>query len=221
MGKYWSHTPEAIEKIRRGKLGDKNPAKRPEVREKIRRTVLALYESDPTYRERVRKNTIKAIQRPDVRKRYEEGIKRRSKDPEFRRKVSEGVLRKLKEDPEIIEKIKKARLRQTMPQKQTKIEVCMQKGLKRKGLNFETHLPMIGHPDIAFPEKKVAIFCDGCYWHACPVHYPWRSEERDMEKDGRIEKALTEMGWTVLRFWEHEINENLEGCINKVMGVVM
>jgi DNA mismatch endonuclease (patch repair protein) len=67
--------------------------------------------------------------------------------------------------------------------------------------------------DIVFPRERVAVFVDGCFWHSCPDHatHPranaefWRSKlqrnvDRDRDTDGRLEA----LGWTVLRFWEHE-----------------
>ena len=61
--------------------------------------------------------------------------------------------------------------------------------------------------DIAFPEQKIAIYCDGDYWHNLPSY---------KIRDFKINKLLKEQGWTVLRFWEHDIHNNLEGCINKI-----
>lgn len=67
--------------------------------------------------------------------------------------------------------------------------------------------------DIVFPTRKVAVFVDGCFWHRCPDHATnpktnaawWREKldrnsQRDRETDGR----LRELGWTVIRIWEHE-----------------
>jgi DNA mismatch endonuclease (patch repair protein) len=25
-------------------------------------------------------------------------------------------------------------------------------------------------PDFVFPNRRVAVFVDGCFWHACPLH---------------------------------------------------
>ena len=30
--------------------------------------------------------------------------------------------------------------------------------------------PFFGNPDIAFPNSKIAVFIDGCFWHGCPKH---------------------------------------------------
>jgi DNA mismatch endonuclease (patch repair protein) len=62
--------------------------------------------------------------------------------------------------------------------------------------------------DIAFPGARLAVFVDGCFWHGCPAHWvqPKANAEwwRIKERDGATDRALHELGWRVLRFWEHE-----------------
>ena len=68
-------------------------------------------------------------------------------------------------------------------------------------------------PDIVFPRQKLAVFIDGCFWHQCPEHATMPKANRDfwepklrrnVERDRENDAALEAMGWTVLRFWEHE-----------------
>lgn len=58
-------------------------------------------------------------------------------------------------------------------------------------------------PDAVFQEEKVAVFYDGCYWHECPQHHPFSRKGAVLAKDRRATAGLTEMGWTVIRAWEH------------------
>ena len=37
-----------------------------------------------------------------------------------------------------------------------------------------------------------------------------------MERDREVTKALTEQGWTVLRFWDFEIKKNVVLCADKI-----
>lgn len=30
--------------------------------------------------------------------------------------------------------------------------------------------PVFGKPDFVFPQSKLAVFVDGCFWHGCPIH---------------------------------------------------
>ncbi len=66
---------------------------------------------------------------------------------------------------------------------------------------------------MVFRPAKVAVFIDGCYWHGCPEHYvPPKTNQgywsdkvaRNMARDRDTDQRLTEAGWTILRFWEHE-----------------
>ena len=67
--------------------------------------------------------------------------------------------------------------------------------------------------DIVFTKQRVAIFIDGCYWHACPEHgtahatnatYWSEKLQRNVARDADTTARLEAAGWTVLRFWEHE-----------------
>lgn len=79
---------------------------------------------------------------------------------------------------------------------------------------------------MVFTRAKVAVFIDGCFWHACPQHGSkpkansewWRdklatNQRRDRDTDAR----LTEAGWTVLRFWEHEAADEVADRIEQVV----
>lgn len=56
--------------------------------------------------------------------------------------------------------------------------------------------------DFYIPSKNLIIECDGCYWHGCPGHFPERHTDKDEIKTEKLES----LGYKVIRFWEHEIN---------------
>jgi len=62
--------------------------------------------------------------------------------------------------------------------------------------------------DFAIPENKIAIECDGSYWH--------KNKNRDKIRQNKIES----LGWTVLRFTEDEINKDLKKCGLEVKRVL-
>jgi intein/homing endonuclease len=66
--------------------------------------------------------------------------------------------------------------------------------------------------DFAIPERKIAIYADGNYWH----NYP-----NETDTDERITKTLEERGWKVIRFWESEINENTQNTKQKLAKEIM
>ena len=68
--------------------------------------------------------------------------------------------------------------------------------------------------DFVFPKLRVAVFVDGCFWHACPKHGTrpagnrafWRAKlVRNAERDREVTRALRKAGWSVLRVWEHDL----------------
>jgi len=74
-----------------------------------------------------------------------------------------------------------------------------------------------GKPDVAFPQERVLIFVDGCFWHGCPHcnrklpvtnrEYWERKVKRNVERDKRNTQALVDSGWRVIRVWEHEMQD--------------
>jgi DNA mismatch endonuclease (patch repair protein) len=66
--------------------------------------------------------------------------------------------------------------------------------------------------DLVFPRKKIAVFVDGCFWHACAIHgispqanrgYWGPKLARNQERDRRVDARLAAGGWKVVRIWEH------------------
>lgn len=101
-----------------------------------------------------------------------------------------------------------------MPRRDSKPEIHVRRALFAAGLRFRVNdrrLP--GRPDIVLSRARVAVFIDGCFWHACPEHGTlpknnrawWREKlERNVERDREKDEALIELGWTPLHFWEHD-----------------
>lgn len=105
-------------------------------------------------------------------------------------------------------------------------EARFRAGLVRAGVRGWVVLPsgVPGRPDIAFPEARLAVFVDGCFWHGCPVcqktpgtnvEYWSRKLERNHARDLSVERQLASSGWRVLRIWEHELKD-LNGVVQKV-----
>ncbi len=101
-----------------------------------------------------------------------------------------------------------------MPRRDTKPELQIRRLLHARGLRYrvdDKRLP--GRPDIVFAGARLAVFVDGCFWHACPEHgvLPknnrewWRSKlTANVERDRRKDENLWTQGWSVLHVWEHE-----------------
>jgi DNA mismatch endonuclease (patch repair protein) len=88
---------------------------------------------------------------------------------------------------------------------------------------------LTGKPDFLFPEQRLVIFLDGCYWHGCPRcgHIPslnrpyWSAKiERNKARDRRNLRLLRGAGYLVLRLWEHELRENPGRCLRRVRDLL-
>ncbi|MFJ1597706.1 very short patch repair endonuclease [Streptomyces sp. NPDC088261] len=99
----------------------------------------------------------------------------------------------------------------------TEPEVAVRKLLHASGYRYRLNVRVPDMPrrtvDITFSKAKVAVFLDGCFWHGCPKHATqpkanaewWREKlDRNMARDLETTEHMTALGWTVLRFWEHE-----------------
>lgn len=83
---------------------------------------------------------------------------------------------------------------------------------------------------MVFASARVAVFVDGCFWHGCPLHSVkpktraafWAEKiDRTRARDAEVNTVLGKQGWTVLRFWEHEIDGALPGivsCIRRALA---
>lgn len=123
----------------------------------------------------------------------------------------------------------RSRMMSKIKSSETKIEILFRKKLWSLGYRYRKNYKKLpGKPDIVFVSKKVAIFIDGEFWHG----YNWKLKkkkinsnrdywipkiEKNIKRDRGNNKLLKKMGWTVLRFWEHDIKNNLQGCIDQVI----
>lgn len=66
--------------------------------------------------------------------------------------------------------------------------------------------------DVAFPRHRLAVLVDGCFWHACPVHFAlprtnttyWSAKmARNRARDAANGAGLASLGWRLVRVWEH------------------
>lgn len=96
---------------------------------------------------------------------------------------------------------------------------AMLAGMRLKGWR-KNAADVFGKPDVVFDEKRVAIFVDGCFWHGCPVcqrgipetnrKYWLKKIERNQQRAREVTATLQQAGWIVLRFWEHELKQDID-----------
>jgi DNA mismatch endonuclease (patch repair protein) len=114
--------------------------------------------------------------------------------------------------------------------KNTKPELMLRRAVWALGIRYRIHL-RIGktRPDLIFVKPKVAIFIDGCFWHKCPLHYIepkgnrefWERKISDnVSRDIKNTESLKSEGWTVLRFWEHQLLEDSNKIALEIIEIV-
>ena len=112
----------------------------------------------------------------------------------------------------------------------TKPELVIRRLVFARGLRYRKYSASLpGKPDLTFARAKVAVFVDGDFWHG------WRFNEwehklcsdywkkkirRNMERDVSNKALLEREGWTVIRIWEHEIEENADACVDRIEATV-
>lgn len=112
----------------------------------------------------------------------------------------------------------------------TKPEVSLRSALWRRGLRFRKKSRLRGKPDIVFPTERIVVFVDGCFWHRCPQHQTrpaanaefWDNKlSGNVARDRRTDAILADEEWAVVRVWEHEVENDLEGVVRRLCNLVL
>lgn len=98
------------------------------------------------------------------------------------------------------------------------------------GYRFRTHVGSLpGQPDIVFSRQRVAVFCDGDFWHG--RHWPrlrlalerransryWIAKiARNRVRDRLRRRQLRQQGWAVVQIWETDILADLDAAASKI-----
>ncbi|MAG47553.1 hypothetical protein CL617_03030 [archaeon] len=201
----------------------------PKVRDNISKKMKEFYILHSDMKKKLTENTKKMWKE---KKGFKEMMRKKAnerwKDKKFLNKFH-IAHKKAMQDPEVIEKIRKARLKQIFPKKDTKIEILMQDELRKRRILFNTHKPLFNvcQADLIIPKNKLVIFCDGDYWHANPVWMKKRKKTKlnkaqkfNRKRDELQNKILKEKGWKVLRFWECDIHKDIKNCVDKIERVL-
>ena len=114
--------------------------------------------------------------------------------------------------------------------KDTQNEVILRKALWNKGYRYRKNYQNLpGSPDIVLTKYKIAIFCDGEFFHGkdWEVLKPRLEKSNNSEfwidkishnrkRDDEINKRLLFEGWTVIRFWGDEIKKHTNECVKVI-----
>lgn len=118
--------------------------------------------------------------------------------------------------------------------KNTRIELILRKALWHKGIHYRKNYEKIpGKPDIVITKHKIAIFCDGEFFHG----YDWVNQKKRLEnsnnseywikkisrnisRDNEIDKQLFALGWTVVHFWGKYISKHTDECVKYIEEII-
>lgn len=123
---------------------------------------------------------------------------------------------------------KRSDLMRKIKSNDTSPEIKLRKALWSQGIRYRIkNKSIIGKPDIAIKKYKLAVFVDGEFWHG----YNWSEKkqkiksnrdywikkiEGNIQRDKKVNKELKKDGWTVLRYWQHEIKNDLVSCVSEI-----
>lgn len=117
----------------------------------------------------------------------------------------------------------------------TKPEVVLRRALWRAGLRGYRidagELP--GRPDIVYRRARLAIFCDGDFWHGRDLEARLARLDRghnagywvpkiqgNVARDRRHDVELTAAGWRTLRFWESVILRDVDAVVGEIRAAL-
>jgi DNA mismatch endonuclease, patch repair protein len=130
---------------------------------------------------------------------------------------------------DVVDKLTRSRMMSNI-KSVSQLEKLVNKELWKKGVRARRNVKdLYGKPDWAIKKYKVVIFLDSCFWHACPIHgnMPKNNREfwekklmRNVERDREVTNFYQENGWKILRIWEHEVKQDLETSVNKMVEFI-
>jgi len=116
----------------------------------------------------------------------------------------------------------------------TKHECLLRSLLWRQGLRYRKNVRGLpGKPDIVFSTARVAVFCDGDFWHG----RNWQRLSRKLRagtnasywipkiatnrnRDRRHDRLLKREGWAVIRVWETDIHRDPQQAVQTIAELV-
>ena len=154
-------------------------------------------------------------------KKQMETHKKTLSNPEVRKKITEHSRERLLK---MYESGTFPRQENTKPERKIKEEL-VKRGYK-EGIDFIHQYRFMNKfmCDFCFPKQKVIVEADGDFWHANPKRYPIgghlhqhqiKGIGRDKSKSAYITK-VDNGAWTLLRFWESDIKEDVVKCVDKI-----
>ncbi|MCE5207206.1 MAG: very short patch repair endonuclease [Chloroflexi bacterium] len=133
-----------------------------------------------------------------------------------------------KRNPEIT-----SRIMSRIKSEDTKVEIALGRAMWGLGLRYRKHYPLIGKPDFVFIGVKVAVFCDGDFWHGRNFNkmvaegrfennpnYWIPKMSKTIERDKNSKRVLESKGWYVIRIWETDVYKSPVEVAKQIQEIV-
>ena len=110
-------------------------------------------------------------------------------------------------------------------------ELVLARLLRRYGITgWRRHQELVGKPDFIFRKARLAVFVDGCFWHACPKHSTvpagnrafWKRKlAANHSRDRLVNRTLRKNGWRVIRIWEHDLPKRGDPSVRRIKSALL
>ena len=118
--------------------------------------------------------------------------------------------------------------------KDTNIQIILRKALWHEGIRYRKNYDKLpGKPDIAITKYKIAVFCDGEFFHGKDWNqlqvklknsnnseYWLKKIQRNINRDYEVEQEIRAQGWIVLRFWGKDIKQDVNMCVKSIKEAI-
>lgn len=100
--------------------------------------------------------------------------------------------------------------------------------MKETGMRYVKYPKIFGSPDFIIKGKDVVIFVDGCIWNRCPRHHSLQTKSKPLtpkilvnsKRDRKVGRHLEKDGYSVIRFSEHELEDDIYKCLGKLNSLL-
>ena len=112
----------------------------------------------------------------------------------------------------------------------TSPELLLRRALRKQRVRYKLHeFRLPGKPDIVLRDQRIAIFCDGDFWHGrrwaerrkklskgANASYWIAKISRNIQRGRRINQMLRRLNWHVIRVWESDIIGDPDAVANQI-----
>jgi DNA mismatch endonuclease, patch repair protein len=114
-------------------------------------------------------------------------------------------------------------------------EIVLRAALRALGCRYRSNVKGLpGCPDLILVNHRVAVFCDGDFWHGrrwpqrkAKLASGWNAEYwvakigRNRQRDRIVNRQLSGLGWGVVRVWESDVRRDPGRVARKICDLAI